>query len=346
MKYNNLLYYFDKNIKNEKKDMEFKDYFFKKHIQYKLNINKEIKNINDIIEIVNKYPITDNVEYNINLKLLHKISVPLQKLNKMIGIEEIKNNIIEQILYYLQDLHNNDDYLHTVIYGPPGTGKTEISKIIGEIFISMGILKNNIFKKVTRSDLIAGFLGQTAIKTKNVIEETLGGILFIDEVYSLGNSNKSDSFSKECIDTLCECLSDHKNNIMVIIAGYEKEIKDCFFSYNDGLESRFIWKYNINNYTGNELYEILKKKVYEINWSLSDEIKIDWFNERIDNFKYYGRDVEILLSKIKIAHAKRIFGQENCTKKLITLDDINNGYKKMCICDKDSKNLYHLNMYS
>ena len=98
------------------------------------------------------------------------------------------------------------------------------------------------FKKVTRSDLIAGYLGQTALKTQEVIKECLGGVLFIDEAYALGNEQKKDSFAKECIDTLCEGLSDHKENLMVIIAGYEKELQSCFFDYNQGLESRFSWR--------------------------------------------------------------------------------------------------------
>ena len=242
MVYNSFITHLDENI-NITNVVTFNSLFPISHKKYKINIDNKINSLEDILDITNMYPVIENVEYNINLEILHKIKEPLQKLSSMIGIVDIKNNIIEQILYYLQGLHNNNDYLHTVICGPPGTGKTEVSKIIGEIFMKIGILQNNKFMKVTRSDLIAGFLGQTAIKTKKVIDECLGGVLFIDEVYSLGNSDKSDSFSKECIDTLCEALSNHKNNIMVIVAGYEKEIKNCFSSYIEGLESRFIWKY-------------------------------------------------------------------------------------------------------
>ena len=88
--------------------------------------------------------------------------------------------------------------MHTCIYGPPGTGKTEIAKIMGKIFSSLGILKNNYFKKVTRADLIAGYLGQTAIKTRDVIKDALGGVLFIDEAYALGNKEKRDMYRKIC----------------------------------------------------------------------------------------------------------------------------------------------------
>ena len=155
---------------------------------------------------------------------------------------------------------NNQDFMHTVIYGPPGTGKTEIAKIMGNIFCNLGILKKNVFRKATRSDLIAGYLGQTAIKTRDLVTSCLGGVLFIDEAYALGNEEKRDSFAKECIDTLCEALSDHKDEIMVIIAGYEKELKNCFFNYNQGLESRFTWRFHTDDYKPEELMEDFRKE--------------------------------------------------------------------------------------
>ena len=316
------------------------------HKIHKIIINDSVDSLDDVLKLIKKYSIIQHVEYNIDFELLYSIKEPLEKLASMVGMIDIKNNIIDQILYYLQGLHSGDDYLHTIISGPPGTGKTEVSKIIGEIFMKIGILKNNKFLKVTRSDLVAGFLGQTAIKTKKVIDECLGGVLFIDEVYSLGNSDKTDSFSKECIDTLCEALSDHKNDIMVIVAGYEKEIKDCFFSYNEGLESRFMWKYTIEKYSEKELYEILQKKIKDIEWELSDEIVETWFTDKIDVFKYYGRDIELLVSKIKIAHARRIFGQDSVIKKMITLDDINKGFEKLASRDKINSDYKYTTMYT
>ena len=151
-------------------------------------------------------------------------------------MEMVKENIVDQLLYYIQDLHINKntttDFMHTVLYGPPGTGKTEIAQIIGEIFSNLGILEKKVFKKVIRSDLIAGYLGQTALKTKDVINSCLGGVLFIDEAYALGSQDKKDSYSKECLDILCEALSAHKENLMVIIAGYEDQLQECFFEAN------------------------------------------------------------------------------------------------------------------
>ena len=154
-------------------------------------------------------------------------------------MNSLKDNIVDQVIYYMQNFHTlgkcNGDFMHTVIYGPPGTGKTEIAKIMGKIFSKLDVLKKGSFKKVTRTDLIAGYLGQTAMKTRDVVRDAMGGVLFIDEAYALGNAEKRDSFAKECIDTLCEALSDYKDSIMVIIAGYEKELKECFFNYNQGI---------------------------------------------------------------------------------------------------------------
>jgi ATP-dependent 26S proteasome regulatory subunit len=301
----------------------------------KININVEINNINDILQLIETYPLNKNVEYNINMEILHKIKEPLIKLNNMIGLTHIKQNIVDQILFYIQNLHsfNNTssiDFMHTVIYGPPGTGKTDIAKIIGTIFSKIGILKKGTFKKVTRSDLVAGYLGQTALKTRDVIKEALGGVLFIDEAYALGNNDKIDSFSKECIDTLCEALSDHKDNLMVIIAGYENELNDCFFNINQGLNSRFTWRFKIDEYNAEDLYNIFIKKVTDYGWSINDNdnsnINSQWFDKNKQYFKFYGRDIETLLTKVKIAHSKRVFCKNENEKKKLILNDLEKGF--------------------
>jgi hypothetical protein len=352
---------------------------------------------------------------------IHAIRTPLTDLSNMVGMTTIKQTIVDQILYYLQELHipetknnespkkttsnnNNDniddddlrnhlnetvknifnpfaasfpassstidfkplppllppfnikkpnsgdefalptkgDFMHTVIYGPPGSGKTEVAKIIGRIFSNLGILNKKIFKKVSRNDLVAGYLGQTAIKTKDMIKASLGGVLFIDEAYSLGNSEKKDSFAKECVDTLCEALSEHKHNWMVIIAGYEKELNDCFFSLNEGLNSRFTWRFKLDPYKPSELKSIYVKQVSDYGWKIAttavaaaavegpidtDILPLSWFESRMDYFTTYGRDMETLFTKTKIAHSRRVFCLPMCEKKIITFADLENGFK-------------------
>ena len=333
----------DNNNENDENDeflnelLEFyKDANYKENIKKKQKIYYELdvkaSSLYDLIEITNKYSYNEDYNYNIDLEGLHKIKDDLIELNNLIGLDKIKKSIFEQIIYFIQKLHltkneKDGDFKHTVIYGPPGTGKTLIAKILGKIYSKIGILKNNYFKSITRSDLIAGYLGQTAIKTKKVIQEALGGVLFIDEAYSLGGEN-SDNFSKECLDTLCHELSEYKNELMVIIAGYENELNDFFFSKNKGLDSRFIWRFEISGYNYKELMNIFLKKINDIDWSLDENNKIndDWFKVKMPYFTNYGRDMEILLLKTKIVHSKRVFGKKELLKK-ISIDDINKGFQ-------------------
>ena len=297
-----------------------------------VTIDADIKGLADLIKLADDYPLKPHLRYNINMRSIHNIKPELQLLNNMIGMHSLKNSICDQIIYFVQDLHNhspnNEDFMHTVIYGPPGTGKTEIAKIMGKIFSNLGILHKGTFKKATRTDFVSGYLGQTSLKTKELIEECLGGVLFIDEAYALGNPEKRDSFAKEAIDTLCEALSDHKKDLMVIIAGYENELKKCFFDFNSGLESRFTWRFKTDDYNANELMQIFKKKIEDSEWSLKDDevLNISWFEDKMDYFKYYGRDMETLFSKCKIAHSRRVFCRPKKEKTVLTLEDLDKGF--------------------
>ena len=292
-------------------------------------ITSSINSIKDLISICDNYSNIHNIREDSKLNLVKKIYKPLINLDSLIGMHELKNDILNQILFYIQNFHkvNNMEYMHTVLCGPPGTGKTEVAKIIGEIFSKIGILTKGTFTKVVRSDLIAGYLGQTAIKTSKVIENSLGGVLFIDEAYSLGNQEKRDSFAKECLDTICESLSNHKDNLMVIIAGYEEELNNCFFSFNPGLRSRFPWTFRTDKYSYEDLFKIFCKKVQEINWKLNNSLDENFFKKNITYFKHYGRDVELFLSKTKIAHARRVFSLPEEEKTIINKDDLDNGLK-------------------
>ena len=311
----------------------------------KVNIVTEINNIEDLLLLIETYPDTKEIEYNIDMQALHKIKQPLTELNNMIGMKDLKENIVDQIIFYIQNLHTlksdikGNDFMHTVIYGPPGTGKTEIAKIIGSIFSKMGVLTKGTFRKVTRADLIAGYLGQTALKTRDVVKDCLGGVLFIDEAYALGNEEKRDSFSKECIDTLCEALSDHKDNLMVIIAGYETDLNNCFFNYNQGLNSRFTWRFKTDEYSGDDLHKIFVKKVNDGSWGLIENSNIDvmWFEKNKVHFKFYGRDIETLFAKTKIAHSRRVFCLDQSVKKLLTLKDLDKGFE-IYLKNEDSVN--------
>ena len=314
-------------------------------VKKKVFIDTNINAIEDLIRIIDSYEVSETTEYNIDLQSLHNIKDELHRLNNMIGMMELKKTILYQLLYFIQKLHegkNTSDFKHTVIYGAPGTGKTEIAEIIGTLYSKLGILKNNVFKKVTRSDMIAGYLGQTAMKTKTVVEESLGGVLFIDEAYSLApdTSENSDSYSKECLDTLCESLSDHKDDLMVIIAGYEDELNNTFFRVNKGLESRFIWRFYTDSYTHKELKEIFHKKILEQEWTTdvtSDELNA-WFETRMEHYPHFGRDMELLLMYTKIAHSRRVYGKSEEEIRTITICDVNEGQELFLSNKKKQKN--------
>ena len=306
------------------------------------NIDLSINSIADLLAVVDKYPLSEK-KYNVDIKMLHTIQPELKELNAMIGIVSLKSSILDQLLYYLQGFHKHgsaDDYKHTVLYGPPGSGKTEIAKIIGRMYSKMGVIKKPtttpmpngtslgpLFKKITRADLVAGYLGQTAIKTKNLLNDSLGGVVFLDEAYSLGHKDGADSFSKECADTLCESLSHNRENIMFIIAGYEKELDVNFFGLNPGLESRFVWRFKIDNYTFDDLWQIFQHKMKVAGWTCDDQLIAGgkaWFKTKFDSLTGLGRDVDTLLFKTKICHSRANYGKE--VKYVISVADLNAGY--------------------
>jgi SpoVK/Ycf46/Vps4 family AAA+-type ATPase len=298
----------------------------------KIDINVDIQCISDLISIVENYTYESDTEYNIDLKALVNIKEELITLNSMIGLQHFKKQILDQLLYFVQDLHKDSesDFMHTVLCGPPGTGKTEIATILGKMYSKLGILKKNSFKMVNRSDLVAGYLVQTAIKTSKVIEEALGGCLFIDEAYSLANNYEGDSFTRECIDTLCESLSKYKGELMVIIAGYKDELENTFFKANKGMDSRFIWRFYLEKYNYKELIAIFKKKTNDNKWILEiDDTDLNkWFQKNSKVFKHFGRDIEQLFSYIKISHGRRIYGKSPELRKHIIMVDLENGFKQ------------------
>ena len=299
------------------------------------------ESIKDIIEVVSNYKKIKNckkrkrnakVEYNSDLERLIDCIEPLKKLNKLVGMDEIKKNIVDQILFYSQKL-NTDEMMHTCLTGPPGVGKTTLGKILAELYCSLGFLETDNFKVVSKPELIAGYLGQTAIRTQKVLKKALGGVLFIDEAYSLGTGggDDSDSYAKECIDTINKFLSEHTSNFIMIIAGYREELDRCFFSLNKGLRRRFPWSYDIEKYTNMDLKKIFIHQVHENSWDFDESITLNNYellNEIFDKkelFDQNGGDTLILFDKIKICHSRRVFGKRRKYKKILNMNDMKLG---------------------
>lgn len=314
----------------------------------KLEPPPQVSNLADLIALGKG----DKCYTNINMIRLLRVVPHLEELAKMIGLEEVKKTIFTQTIYYLQDMHlrganktpTDGDYLHTLIIGPPGHGKTVVAKIISKIYQAMGILsENGPFVTVKRSDLIGEYLGTTSPKTEKVLQSSIGGVLFIDEVYSLApRDNDRDSFSKEAIDAINSFLSEHKHDVCCIVAGYEDDVKKCFFQANQGLESRFPWKHKIVEYTPKEKAQIFVKMAEEKKWSL--DFNESFLEEKIRGsptfFKNAGRDIETFLSKCKMCHAIRVFGKDESLKYTMTKDDVSSTFEDMKKGEKDDDHPY------
>lgn len=200
--------------------------------------------------------------------------------------------------------------LHMVFTGNPGTGKTTVARLLGDIFKGLDILDSNKVVEVTRADLVGKYVGETAIKTKEVINSALGGILFIDEAYTL-NTSKSDDFGKEAIDTLLKMMEDHRNNLIVIVAGYDCLMKE-FIESNPGLKSRFTRVLHFDDYNEGQLYEIFTELCDKYNLFLDDEAAkcvTEYFKQLVkgktENFGN-AREVRKFFEKITVAQSMRI----------------------------------------
>lgn len=252
-----------------------------------------------------------------------------ESLKKIVGVSEVKNFIrgLEAEVKIKNKrkaagLETDDTQtLHMVFKGNPGTGKTTMARIVGEVLYNLGVLKSKKLVETDRSGLVAGYVGQTAIKTKEKIEEALGGILFIDEAYALANDASSGGFGKEAIDTLVKGIDDNRDNLLVILAGYDDNMDD-FLEVNPGLKSRFPNVIEFADYSVEELLSIadimFKEKGYEPSPKAREKMsKI--FEAAINKSDFgNGRYVRNLLEKAVRNQALRLGDADSLTKEQLT----------------------------
>ena len=285
-----------------------------------------IEDISDLLHL--SHAIEKHNYTNISLNQFHllQLQAPLQKLNDLIGMESIKAGIFNQLVFFLQNIEPQfPQMLHTCVQGPAGCGKTELANILADIYANLGIIREAKVVVAKRSDLVAGFLGQTAIKTQEVIDSAKGGVLLIDEAYSLGNEEKKDSFAKECIDTINQNLTEGKADFICIIAGYKEDLEKSFFAFNSGLERRFPYRYTIDDYTPEDLCKIYQTILGRSGWKIKedDEKKMeDFFRKERVSFKFNGGDLENFVHFSKLAFAKNKIFNVRDNQKIIQMEDV------------------------
>ncbi|HHW41003.1 MAG TPA: stage V sporulation protein K [Syntrophomonadaceae bacterium] len=205
-----------------------------------------------------------------------KPEIIMQELNALIGLTEVKN-LISEIYAFVQiqkrrereKLCTDPLVLHMIFKGNPGTGKTTVARIIGKLFRAMGVLSKGHLIEVERADLVGEYIGHTAHKTREQLRRALGGILFIDEAYSLARGGEKD-FGKESIDVLVKAMEDQKDNLILILAGYKKEM-EWFIRTNPGLYSRFPLHITFPDYSVEELYRIGELMLHKRQYKLAPE---------------------------------------------------------------------------
>lgn len=242
----------------------------------------------------------------------------LKELNELIGLKEVKEKVQNLITYQRvrklreeNNLKNTISTLHMAFLGNPGTGKTTVARIIGHIYKKIGLLSKGHFNEVSRTDLIAGYQGQTALKVKAVIERAKGGVLFIDEAYSITENDSMDAYGRECLTELTKALEDYRDDLVVIVAGYTKPM-ESFFKSNPGLKSRFNTFINFEDYNIEELERILFKFCKENDYELEKKLKEKLHSffesqvaERPENFSN-GRFVRNIYDSLVMQQALRI----------------------------------------
>ena len=288
---------------------------------------RKIECLTDLIELANHVEFANYTNISLNQAHLLHLQEPLQRLQNLIGMESIKSNIFNQLVFFLQNIEPQHPHmLHTCVQGPPGCGKTELANILADIYANLGIIKEAKVVVARRSDLVAGFLGQTAMKTQEVIDSAKGGVLLIDEAYSLGNEEKKDSFAKECIDTINQNLTEGKADFICIIAGYKEDLEKSFFGFNSGLERRFPYRFTIEDYTAEDLCKIYQTILARSGWKINqDEEKkmVDFFRKERQSFKFNGGDLENFVHFSKLAFAKnKIFKVGGELERVIQIEDV------------------------
>ena len=249
----------------------------------------------------------------------------MEQLESLVGLETVKKEVKNLMnLVKVRKLRKENDLpvppmsFHMVFLGNPGTGKTTVARLISGLYAAIGVLSKGQLVEVDRSGLVAGYVGQTALKTQEVIQSALGGVLFIDEAYALSSGGEND-FGREAIETLLKAMEDHRDDLVVIVAGYTGPMEG-FITSNPGLASRFNRYFFFPDYNGEQLMEIFRIQCRKNSYVLTPEAEeaalklfTELYEERDDNFGN-GRDVRNCFEDMVIRQSNRVAAMENPEK--------------------------------
>ena len=307
-------------------------------------LNEPLETIDDLINF------KDSNNYNFDSNKLIKLKPILIDLKNLIGMDDVKKEILNLIKHVLLGINKIGTKFHTIITGNPGVGKTTLARILGSIYANLGLIKSNEkykFVQAKRSDLIAQYVGQTAPKTEKILKSAFGGVLFIDEAYSLGATTTND-FSKECLDVINQYLDEHKDEFILILGGYKEPLEKKVLKTNPGFARRFTQKFNLNGYNGKELYQILQHKLTLEKFTLNDDRVLPFLIQHQNDILYGGGTIENIISKMRINYAYRIFGKKILVNMDFNFDDFQKSFYQVKDLENDKiekEDKTYLNMY-
>jgi stage V sporulation protein K len=309
--------------------------FSSPNIKIEKNVDFEVDHLNAFqYDVESEKFVVDENNYFITLNKELPIEyfgemTALERLNGMIGLQSIKADIKEFIAITEMNktreekgLGSANLTLHSLFLGNPGTGKTTVARIVGEVLSEKGIIKENKLIETSRSDLVGQYVGATALKTREVLESALGGVLFIDEAYTLANGSAND-FGLEAVNEILKFMEDHRDNIVIIFAGYTDEMKK-FLELNEGLKSRIPNVFTFEDYTPDELFQIGLNELHGQNYEVDETDYRDLIhhNFELSNDFSNGRWVRNLNERIIRKLAVRLYDQKNADMSKITTEDL------------------------